>query len=402
MRTVFLLLASVCALNAADWPQWRGENRQNISPDKGLLREWPKDGPRLLWKATGLGSGYSTVSVVQDRIYTAGDAQDSSYVHALDAKGKKVWSSRLGRHGERGGYQGPRAQPTVSEGAVFMLGQFGDLVCYEVMDGKERWRKNLASDFGGMVGGWGYSESVLIDGEQLICTPGGRQGTMLALSTADGAELWRTREITDNAEYVSPVIATIGGVKQYVQMTGKSVFGVATDGKMLWRAERKGRTATIPTPIVHNDLVYVTSGYGVGCNGFKITREEDAFKAEQVYTNRFMVNHHGGVVRIGDYLYGHSEEGGWTCQKFQTGEKMWQKSSVGKGSVTAADGLLILRSEGRNGTVALVKASPDEYKELGRFDQPDRTTKNSWSHPVVVNGRLYLRDQQTLYCYGVK
>jgi len=402
-RVLIVLLFSASLVFAADWPQWRGANRENHSPDTGLLKSWPAEGPALVWKATNLGSGYSTVSVVGDRIYTAGDAGESSHVHAFDTAGKHVWSAKLGRPGQPpAGYPGTRSQPTVDGDLVFMLGQHGDLVCYQTADGKEAWRKNLAKDFNGKVGGWGFSESVIVDGDNVICTPGGPDGTLLALNKKTGEKVWRTTDLADSAEYVSAVPTTITGAKQYVQMTGRSVFGVAPDGKLLWRADRKGRTATIPTPIIYKDHVFVTSGYGVGCNLFKVTKDGDAFKTEQVYESKVMVDHHGGVVRVGDYIYGHSDGKGWVCQKYDTGEIVWSNPGVGKGAVTYADGRLYTRSEGGKGTVALVEASPDAYKETGRFDQPDRSSKNSWAHPVVINGRMYLRDQDVLLCYSVR
>ncbi len=402
-RVLIVLLCSASILFAADWPQWRGENREDRSPDTGLLKTWPTNGPTLVWKATNLGSGYASVSVAKDRVYTTGDAGDSSFVHALDTDGKKIWSAKLGRSGAPPiGYPGTRGQPTVDGDLVFTMGQHGDLVCHQTADGKEVWRKNLVKDFNGKFGGWGYAESPLVDGDNLICTPGGLDGTMVALNKKTGEKVWRTTDLTDAAEYVSPVPATIAGMKQYVQMTGRSVFGVAPDGKLLWRADRKGRTATIPTPIVYKDHVYVTSGYGVGCNAFKVTKSGDAFKAEQVYENKVMVDHHGGVVRVGEYLYGHSDGKGWVCQKFDTGEMVWSNPGVGKGAVTYADGFLYTRSGGGKGTIALVEATPDGYKETGRFNQPDRSKENSWPHPVVINGRLYIRDQGVLLCYAVK
>ncbi len=398
---IALVLVSSLAL-AADWPHWRGLDFENRSPETGLLKSWPADGPKLAWKIADLGAGYSTVAVAKGRIYTAGDKGESSYVHALDLTGQILWSSKLGRSGERGGYHGPRAQPTVDADFIYMQGQFGDVVCYEAGSGKEVWRKHLRNDFKGEVGGWGYSESVIIDGDNLICTPGGREGTMLALNKKTGEQVWRTTDVRDGAEYVSPVIATIGGVKQYVQMTGRSVMGVAPDGKVLWRADRPGKTATIPTPIVHQDTVFVASGYGVGCNAFKVTRKGGSFQAEQVYENKNMVNHHGGMIRVGDHVYGYSDGKGWVCLKLADGEMVWSDKTIGKGAITYADGHLILRAEGGRGSIALIEATPAGYKQTGRFDQPDRSNKNSWPHPVVAGGKLYIRDQDILLCYDVK
>jgi outer membrane protein assembly factor BamB len=391
------------ALSAADSPQWRGPKRDGQSPETDLLQHWPAAGPSLLWKTNGLGGGFSSVSVAADRIFTMGDRTDSAFVHALDLRGKPLWSAKVGKPGGGGGYPGPRCTPTVDGALVYALGQHGDLVCVESATGKEVWRKNLRKDFGGEVGGWGYSESPLVDREQLICTPGGGQGTLVALNKKTGAKTWQSHQWMDPAEYASPIVAEVGGKRQYIQLTGESVGGVAANsGKVLWRVSRRGSTAIIPTPIFHQDHVYVTSGYSVGCNLFAIRPAGDAFKAEEVYHNKVMVNHHGGVILVGEHLYGYSDGKGWVCQDFKSGEMVWSDKSLGKGSIAYADGRLYLRSEGSKGTVALIEANPAGYKEHGRFDQPDRTEKESWPHPVIANGRLYLRDQDLLLCYDIK
>jgi outer membrane protein assembly factor BamB len=390
-------------LTAADWPQWRGQKRDAHSTETDLLQQWPAGGPPLLWKTNGLGGGFSSVSVAGNRIFTMGDRGDSSFIHALDLQGKPLWSTKVGKPGGGGGYPGPRCTPTVDGAMVYALGQHGDLVCVEAATGKEVWRKNLGKDFGGAVGGWGYSESPLIDGEQLICTPGGQQGTLLALNKKTGAKTWQSYQWKDAAEYVSPIVAQIGGARQYIQLTGDSLGGVAANsGKVLWRMTRKGSTAIIPTPIFLQDHVYVTSGYGVGCNLFRIRATGDTFKAEEVYQNKVMANHHGGTVLVDDHVYGHSDGKGWVCQNFMSGEMIWSDRGVGKGSVAYADGRLYLRSEGSKGTVALVEATPAGYKEHGRFDQPDRSQNEAWPHPVIAHGRLYLRDQDRLLCYDIK
>ena len=386
-----------------EWPQWRGPNRDNVSAETGLLKRWPDDGPPLAWKAGGIGEGYSSVSVAGGRIFTMGDGPDSSYVHALELDGgKKIWSAKVGRTG--GNYEGTRSTPTVDGDRVYALGQWGDLVCLDAATGREHWRKNLEKDFGGrMMSGWGYSESVLLDGERVVCTPGGGKGTLLALNKATGEPVWRTEDFTDDAAYSSIVPATIGGVRQHVQLTGASVVGVAPDtGDVLWRAARQGETAVIPTPVVHDDHVFVTSGYNVGCNLFRVTRGPGGkFTAGQVYANKDMQNHHGGVVLVGGHVYGTSGNQ-LVCMNLMTGKVAWKDRSVGKGAVAYADGHLYVRSEGGEGTVALVEATPKGYAEKSRFDQPDRSDKQSWPHPVIVGGKLYLRDQDVLLCYDVK
>ncbi len=399
-----ILFISLCCSSvlANDWPQWRGPNRDDISTEKGLLKEWPSGGPPLVWKATGLGAGHAGVSVVGSRVFTMGDKSGSAFAVALDkGSGKIIWTSRIGAAGADPA--GPRGTPTVDGNRVFVLGQFGDLVCLETATGRALWRKNLEKDFGGRCGGWKYSESPLVDGDRLICTPGSAKGSLVALNKATGDLLWQTKDFTDPAEYSSPIVEQILGVRQYIQLTGESVVGVeANTGKVLWRAARHGETATIPTPIFYDNQVYVTSGYGIGCNLFKISKAGEVYRAEQVYANKVMVNHHGGVVRLGEYIYGYSDGKGWVCQEFNTGRSVWSNPGVGKGSLTCADGHLYVRSEGGNGTIALVEATPKAYVEKSRFDQPNRSKENSWPHPVISGGKLYIRDQDILLCYDVK
>ena len=399
--TALALLNSLTT--AADWPTWRGPKRDGISTEKNLLASWPAGGPALAWKATGCGVGYSSVSVANGRVFTMGDGPDGSNVRAFDEKtGKPVWTSPvLGKAG--GNYEGTRCTPTVDGDAIYALGQFGDLICLDAAKGTERWRKNLSKDFGGGAPGWNYTESPLVEGKNVMVTPGGDKGTIVALDKKTGALVWQSKEYTDSAQYSSLVSADINGVHQYIQLTGQSVAGVdAATGALLWRADRRGETAIITTPVYANNQVFVTSAYGVGCNAFKITKDGSGFKTEELYANKNMANHHGGVILLGDYLYGSSDGKGWVCQDFKTGAIKWAEKSVGKGAIAHADGHFYFRSEDGKGTVALVEATPDGYKETGRFDQPDRSNKNSWPHPVIANGRLYLRDQDVLLSYDVR
>ena len=387
-----------------DWPQWLGPQRNGQSAETGLIKELSTNGPPLVWKSKSLGRGYSGVALVGDRIFTMGDGTESCNVLALNrADGKLVWSTKMGRPGGGGGYPGPRCTPTVDGNSVFALSQHGDLLSVEAATGKEQWCKNLSKDFAGqMMSGWGYSESPLVDGDKLLCTPGGSKGTVVALNKQSGEVLWRSKELTDSAAYASLVIAEFGGVRQYVVFTDASVAGIAAaDGRLLWKAPRKGDVAVIPTPIISGNLVFVTSGYGVGCNLFKISKAGDMFTAEPVYANKTLANHHGGVILIDGHLYG-SNEREWICQNLKTGEIVWRDRGVGKGSVLYADGHLFTRAESGKGRIALVEATPAGYKEKGRFEQPDRAKENSWPHPVIAGGRLYIRDQDLLLCYDVK
>jgi outer membrane protein assembly factor BamB len=262
----------------------------------------------------------------------------------------------------------------------------------------------MKKDFGGTMPGWGYAESPLVDGNKVVCTPGGSQGAIVALDKNSGAVLWRSQDFTDNAQYSSLVPAEIGGVRQYIQLTGRSVVGVsAADGKLLWRASRRGDVAVIPTPIYKDGFVYVTSGYGVGDNLFQISASGGKFTIKEIYSNKVIVNHHGGAILVGDCVYGYSDSKGWTCQDFKTGQARWQdKEKLGKGCLSYADGHLYLRQEDSPGTVALIEASPTGYREHGRFNPPFRSNQQSWTHPVISDGKLYLRDQDVLLCYDVK
>ena len=407
IRGAFCALISTTLLHAADWPQWQGAARDNISTETGLLKQWPAEGPKLAWKTPGLGGGFSGVSVSLGRIYTMGDAADACYLRALDAAtGKILWSTKVGEPKGGSGHPGPRCTPTVDGTQIFALGQFGDLICVEAAAGRVRWRKNMLTDFQGMMAktNWGYAESPLVDGNQLIVTPGGPSGTMAALDKNTGAVIWRTKEWTDNAFYVSSLFATIGGVRQIVQLTDQHVGGVdPATGKMLWLAVREGRTAIVTTPVVDGNLVFVTSGYGVGCHCFQVDHVAGKFTAKELYAKKEMDNQHGGVAKVGANIYGYADKAGWTCLEMSTGRVLWaDKSKLGKGSLSCADGMLYLRLENGPGTVVLIDASPAGWQEKGRFDQPDRSKPNSWPHPVIANGRLYLRDQDTLLCYDVK
>ncbi len=403
MRLITTLLFTTTlasCLHATDWPTWRGPNRDGLSTETGLLKQWPAGGPALAWKATEVGVGYSSLSVANGRIFTMGDGPDASFVRAYNEKdGKPLWVSQpVGKPG--GSYKGTRCTPTVDGDLVYALGQFGDFVCLQVKDGKEVWRKSLTTDFGGRFSGWQYTESPLVDGNKVLVTPGGKNGAIVALDKKTGATIWQSKEFTDGAHYSSIVPVNYDGKRQYVQFTAESVASVdATTGALLWRAPRKGQTAVIPTPIFSEGIVYVTSGYGVGCNAFKVG---GSASPEELYANKVMANHHGGVILKDGHLFGFSDGKGWVCQNLKTGEMVWSDKGVGKGAIAYADGHFVIRSEGGKGTTALIEATTKGYVEKGRFDQPDRAKENSWAHPVIANGRLYLRDQDVLFAYDVK
>ena len=398
------LLLTLPALAAnTDWPQWRGPNRDGISKETGLLKEWRANGPKRAWLFENAGAGYSSFAIANGKLFTMGTRDNQATLIALDAStGKELWAAPMGSifNEKRGG--GPRGTPSVDGNRVYGMSGNGNLVCVNIADGTIAWQKQM-KDLGGVLQKWGYSESVLVDGNNVICTPGGPQGTVAAFDKSSGKLVWQSKEFTDDAQYSSIVPATINGVPQYVQFTMQSIVGIAPrDGKILWKADWPGRTAVIPTPVIRDNLVYVTSGYGVGCKLIRIGANN---QVETVYENKVMKNHHGGVILVGDHVYGHADAG-WTCQNFKTGEEVWNHRAFDKGAVAYADGMLYCQEE-RSGTVALVEASPTGWKEHGRF-KPDPQSKirlpdgRIWTHPVISDGKLYLRDQEYIYCYEVK
>ncbi len=350
-----------------------------------------------------MGEGFASVSFAGDKIFTMGDVSGGCAIVALDLSGKKLWTAPVGKPGGGGGYPGPRCTPATDGTNVYGLGQHGDLVCAAAATGKVVWTKSLSSDFGGrMMSGWGYSESPLLDGNVLVCTPGGSRGTVLALNKATGAPVWQSKELTDAAAYTSIVPVDFGGVHQYLVFTDKSVAGIAAaSGAVLWRADRSGKTAVVTTPVFKDGFLFVSSAYGVGHNGFKVAGAGGRFQCEEIYSGKELENHHGGVIIVGDHVYG-LDNRSMKCLDLKTGKVAWQNRGVGKGSIAYADGHFVIRGEGGAGPIALVEATPEAYKEKGRFDQPDRSDKNSWPHPVIFGGRLYIRDQDVLLCYDVK
>jgi outer membrane protein assembly factor BamB len=409
LASILLLAVAGAALRAADaeWPQFRGPHRDAHSPDSGLLKEWPKDGPPLVWKATDIGSGYSSVAVTGGRLYTMGNKGDTSFVVAVDLEnGKVLWSQKVGKAGGDLG-----CTPTVDGDRVYALGQSGDLVCLATDGGAVQWHKNLQKDFGGECGGWRYTESPLIDGDQLACTPGGKDATMVALNKKNGELIWKCPvpipgDHQREAGYSSIVVAEVGGIRQYVQLMAGGVIGAAAkDGKLLWKYEKLGHnTANIPTPIVLGDRVFCAAGYGKGGALLQLVHDNDGVTVKELYFNPQLTNKHGGLVVVGDHVYGDQDDSGHPfCADLKTGKVAWRKEDRGEGqgsaSVAYADGRLYFRYE--NGITALVEASTDSYKEISTFPIPKHEGP-SWAHPVVAGGRLYLREAGTVWCYDVK
>jgi outer membrane protein assembly factor BamB len=394
---------------AADWPQWRGPQRTGISTETGLLQEWPPAGPKLLWRVNNLGAGFSTPSVVGDRVYLLNnEGLANEYVRALNASdGKQAWSTRLGKVGNPGqqpAYPGARSTPTIEGDVLYALGSDGDLVALALGTGQVRWKKNLRTDFGGEPGMWGYSESPLLDGDALVVTPGGRT-SLVALNKKTGAVIWRS--VVPGGEpagYASIAVAETGGVKQYVTFLQKGVVGVdARTGAFLWRDDRtaEGSAANIPTPVVSGGNVYNATSQGGGAL-VKLAVAAGKVTAQPAYHERRLPGSNGGSIVIGGYLYG-TNATGLLCVEFTSGAVKWQERGIGTAALAYADGRLYLHGE--NGDVALVEPTPAGYRERGRFTPtgaPDRGQAKAWPHPVVANGRLYVHDLGTMWSYDVK
>ena len=386
---------------SAFWPQHRGPHRDNISQETGLLDSWPNGGPKLAWEQKGLGEGYSSVSIAHGKLYTMGNQGDDEMLLALDAvSGRPLWATKTGgRAYQEGQGNGPRGTPTVDDDRVYALGANGDLICVGANKGEVVWQKNILNEYGGNNIQWGISESVLIDGQNLICSPGGKRATMAAIDKITGRGVW-TCIVQDapQAAYSSPILVDYQGERMYVNFVHTAVVAVrAKDGNVLWgHPQSANGTANCSTPVYSDGQVFTASGYGAGGALFKLTK---GGKAKLEYPTKEMANHHGGMVLVDGYLYGFDEQI-LKCLELKTGKVQWKDRSVGKGSLTFADGHLYLRSE--NGPVALCVASNKRYEEKGRFNPVGRSNKSAWSHPVVCGGRLFLRDMDSIAVYDVK
>ena len=380
---------------AADWPQWRGPNRDGISSETGLLDTWPKGGPPLVWKIQGLGEGYSSPAIAGGRLFIQGQQGDEEYVLAFDAAtGKQLWRAHTGIPFNESRGHGPRSTPTTDGDRLYALAADGMLVCLEAATGKTIWGYNIVDRFHGQVPHWGISESPLVDGNRLIVTPGGRGAAVVALDKMNGKPLWQSQ--SDSAAYSSPMIYDAGGARRVVVFTADAAMGLdLASGNLQWRYEHVANgTANIATPIVHGGEIFLSSNYGTGC----VLLKAGSGNAAEVYFNRNMQNHYSTSVLVGDYLYGFSTSI-LTAMKFETGEVAWRDRSVGKGSLIYADRHLY--ALGEDGVVGLVEATPSGYHEISRFEIP-KGGYPTWSQPVIANGKLYLRDQDNLFCYNVK
>jgi outer membrane protein assembly factor BamB len=397
-------LLSVTAGNTtpeAEWPQWRGPLRNGLSSEIGLLKQWPANGPAVAWSITNLGEGYGSLAIKADRLYVQGTKGSESAAFCLNrADGKTIWSVSLGPKVDESRGNGPRGTPTLDGDRLYVLTENGDLACLRERDGSRVWGKNILKEYGGSNPKWLISESPLVDGNRLIVSPGGGGAGIVALDKMTGAEIWRAKELSDPAGYSSCIVADVGGVRSYINFTAGAAVGVrASDGKLMWRYTNvANRVANCTTPVFADNKVFFSSAYDTGGALLNLTAQNGEVKAQEAYFTRDMMNHHGGMVLVDGYLYGFSNSV-LTCIEFNTGKMMWRERSVGKGSITYADGMLYLLGEKQ--LVGLAEANPKAYVEKGRFPITDHG-RDSWAHPVVLGGKLYIRNQNELTCYDVK
>jgi len=423
------LLSAIPALaqgleKSKDWPQWRGPARDGICTETNLLSAWPKEGPPLLWNSKvvnggkNIGFGYSSLAIVGGKVFTMGGhgGKDDMecFAYCLDEKtGKQLWETAIGPD-KAGGYPGPRCVPTVDGNRVYVLSRLGVLMCLDTEKGHVIWKKDYPKDFNGkMMSGWGFSESPLIDGDKLVCTPGGNDAALVALNKMTGDVIWKCAiDKVGGAAYSSIVVAEVGGIRQYITLMhpSKGLVGVdASNGKFLWNYKKAANgTANIPTAVVKGDLVFTSTGYGAGAAVLQLVPEGSGITANEVWfqTGKTLQNHHGGVVLIGDYIFGgHGHNQGWPfCVEMKTGKFAWEPvRGAGDGSacVLYADGHLYFRYQ--NNVMALVEATPEAYKLKSQFKLP--TTSGAlgigWTHPVIHNGKLFIRCDDQLLCYEI-
>jgi outer membrane protein assembly factor BamB len=427
-RRIVLLAGVLAVFSAArgeDWPQWRGPRRDGVSKETGLLKTWPERGPVLAWTYKDAGTGFAPPAVAGGVVYTTGARADVELVIALDSSGKELWTATIGPvydFKSNSWSRGPNVTPTVDGGLLYAPGSQGDVVCFETRTGKELWRKNLRTDLAGEVSnacggpdtdkiGWGYSCSPFVDGDKLVCTPGGPGGLFAALDKKTGAVLWRSKDVKDAATYSSPLPADIGGVRQYVALVQGGLVAVsALDGSLLWeyRPDNEYPDVVCPTPIVVGDYVYASVGYAAGCVLLKVEKNGSKLKATPVYANRSLASRQGGAVLVDGFVYGSHEDKAWRCQELTSGDVKWEsgRQAIGIGPIVYADGRLYVVSE-ITGEVGVIEASPKAFKQLAKFAPPEHSKLRKlrgkfWTSPVIADGKLYLRDQELLFCYDLK
>jgi outer membrane protein assembly factor BamB len=385
-----------------DWTQFRGPKRDGISPETGLLKQWPAAGPALAWKATGIGVGKSSVCASGKFVFTTGEAMGKCQLVCIGAvDGKVLWKLPFGSSFDNNqAGPGPSSTPATDGNLVIAIGSNGEMICAQAATGRQVWTAKMQG-LGANQPGFGFCESPLIDGNFVLVSPG---GSVTALSKLNGKQVWKSKKLKGETDYSSLGIAEMGKVKQYLVMTSKSAAGVlATNGAVLWEGDYTGEAQgrpMVPTPVYDNGTVFIAAGYGVGCKGFKVAVKGAQIVFQDAFEGKQLEVHHGGMIAHDGHVYGLHDQGTLRCIKLETGEMVWQGRATGKGSIAMADGHLYCRGE--DGSVALVEASPAGFKEKGRFTPPERGSGRTWAHPAISGGKLYLREGDSLFAYNVK
>ena len=407
---VVIVATSFCyntpAQNGSEWPCFHGSDRQNKSAETGLLSSWPVNGPELLWTISGLGEGYSSVSIGGGQIFTAGKINNQTYVFAYDIKGKLLWKKPNGETWSvtvswASSYNGPRSTPTYDNGVVYYISENGKLTAFRSKDGSVIWSRDIPKDFSAEIPMYGYAESVMTDGDNLYVRPGGQKGFQACLDKKTGKTIWSAIGIPGEYGYSSPVISDFGGYHQVLGSATNCYYSVDTrTGKLLWLVDFRNKYEVNCTdPVVYNEYVFLTSGEGKGSMLLKQKKAGNGLATEKVWETQLMDNYFGGVLMHNGYVYGcGSEARGWFCLDLMTGKQMWKTN--GEGSLTYADGMLYLYDV--KGNVKLIKASHEKFEIKGEFKAPKGGEGPYWAHPVVCGGRLYLRHADKLFAYDIK
>jgi len=399
-----ILTSVACAANQDSfWPQFHGPNRDNLSTEKGLLKKWPEKGPALLWRSQGLGHGYSSVSIASGMIYTAGSIEKDTVITALNLDGKVLWQVKNGK-AWTGDHPGTRGTPTIDGGRLFHQSPLGNLLCLEAKTGDRIWEFNILEKFQSKIATWAMAESLLVDGEHLICCPGGPQTCMVALNKKTGSVVWKAPSTEELAGYASPALIEYQGMRIVITLTSKGMVGVNADtGELLWHVKHKSYAdENVMMPIFHDGHVFIST-LKAGSVKWKINVKDGKVSLEEVWRTQELDNHHGGVLLVNGNLYGTStfrNRNLWICLDWETGRNKYMDKGVGKGSLTYADGMLYTLSI--DGVMGLVRPTPMGHELVSSFKIPEGGKGNSWAHPVVCGGRLYIRHSEFLYAYSVR
>ncbi len=389
-----------------EWPGFHGSDRQNKSNETGLMKAWPDDGPELIWTVEGLGEGYASVSIADGLIFTSGSVEDRTYVFAYDLNGKLIWKQPNGSSWKvqvswASAYNGSRSTPTYDNGVVYHLSEAGRLTAYDAKTGNETWFRDLVKDFRAAMPDYGFTESVLIEGNKLYVKPAGKEGFQVCLDKTTGKTIWINNEIPGTYAYNSPVTTDFGGYHQLIAASSNCYYGIDTEtGRLLWKVDFENmHEVNCTDAVVYNDYVLMSNGLGGGSKLVRLKTSGTKITAEKVWQIELMDNYHGGIVYHDGYFYGSGDRSrGWFSIELLTGKQMW-KASNSMGSLTYADGMLYLYDE--KGVMKLVKATPETYQLSGEFKVPKGGSGPYWAHPVVFGGRLYIRHADKLFAYNV-